>query len=99
MLTIPISAVPSQTLKTVLGGQYCTINLYTLDTGLYLDLLVNSAPIVQGVLCLDEVLIVREAYLGFIGDLAFMDTQGSNDPDYTGLGGRYVLLYLEPSDL
>jgi hypothetical protein len=43
--------------------------------------------------------MVRETYLGFIGDLSFTDTQGTSDPVYTGLGSRFVLLYLEASDL
>jgi len=99
MKTVPLSQVPSQTLKTTLDDQNCTIKVYTLSTGLYMDLSVDGSPILTGALCLNKVRIVREAYLGFVGDLAFMDTQGSADPVYTGLGSRFVLLYLEPSDL
>lgn len=64
-----------------------------------MDLSVNELPIVQGVLCLNNCLIVREPYLGFVGDLSFVDTQGTNDPDYTGLGGRYQLQYFEAQDM
>jgi hypothetical protein len=99
MNTIPIKATPNQRLKCVLGGQYCTIRLYTLSTGLYLDLLVNNAPIIQGQLCINDVILIREEYLGFIGDLIFNDTQGASDPDYTGLGSRYRLLYLTPAEV
>ncbi len=99
MQTIPLQQVPSQTLRVTLSGQSCQINLYTLDTGLYLDLLVNGTAILTAAICEDRNLIVREAYLGFIGDLAFMDTQGSEDPQYSGLGERWVLLYLSPADL
>jgi hypothetical protein len=99
MLSIPLTSVPSQTLNAVLGGQNCTLNVYTLSTGLFIDVIVNGAPILSGALCLNQVRVIRDKYLGFIGDLAFFDTQGVNDPDYTGLGGRYVLLYLEASDL
>lgn len=99
MQTIPLKQVPNQTIRTTLGGQSCQINIYTLDTGLYLDLLVNGSPILTTAICEDRNLIVREAYLGFVGDLAFMDTQGTEDPQYTGLGERWVLLYLSPADL
>jgi hypothetical protein len=99
MQTIPLKQVPNQTIRTTLGGQSCQINIYTLSTGLYLDLLVNGAAILTGAICEDRNLIVREAYLGFVGDLAFMDTQGTEDPQYTGLGERWVLLYLSPADL
>lgn len=99
MNIIPIKATPNQTFKVVLAGQYCRINLYTLSTGLYLDLLVDNAPIITGRLCLNSVLLVRQAYLGFIGDLIFNDTQGASDPDYAGLGSRYRLLYLTPAEV
>ena len=99
MLAIPLLAVPSQTANILLGGQNCTLNVYTLSTGLFMDVLVNGLPIITGVLCVNQVRVVRDAYLGFVGDLAFSDTQGSNDPDYTGLDSRYALVYLEASDL
>jgi hypothetical protein len=98
MNIIPIKATPSQTFKCVLGGQYCRITIRTLSTGLYLDLLVNNSPIIQGRLCPNDVLLVRQAYRGFIGDLVFYDTQGLDDPDYAGLGGRYQLRYLTPTE-
>lgn len=99
MLQIPLNATPSQKLNITLGGQYCTIQLQTLSTGLFLSLFVNDLPIVQGFQCVNQCLLVRESYLGFIGDLAFTDTQGDSDPVYTGLGSRFLLLYLEQSDL
>lgn len=98
MQTIPLQAVPSQSINVTLNGQDCTIRVYTLDTGLFLDLEVSGDVIVSAVICEDRTLIVRLAYLGFVGDLAFMDTQGTDDPLYTGLGSRWVLLYLSPSD-
>ncbi len=90
---IPLQPVPSQTLTTFLSGQPCRINIYQKRTGLYADVLLNDAPIVSGVSCLNNNLIIREAYLGFIGDLYFWDTQGSDDPDSSGLGSRFVLFY------
>ena len=99
MMTIPLQAVASQTLSVVLAGQNCTINVYQKSTGLFLDLYIDDAPIVTTVLCHDRVRLVRSVYLGFVGDLCFYDTQGSSDPYYTGLGGRYQLMYLEESDL
>jgi hypothetical protein len=99
MLQIPISAVPSQKLAVLLGGQPCQINVYQKSTGVFLDLLVNNAPIVTAALCLDRGRVVRHKYLGFVGDLAMVDTKGKSDPDYNGFGSRYLLVYLEASDL
>jgi len=99
MKTIPLSAKPSQTLSVLLGGQNCQIRVYQKTTGVYLDLYVNNAAVVTGVIARDRVLIVRQSYLGFVGDLSFFDTQGTDDPTYDGLGSRYQLVYLEASDL
>ena len=97
--TIPLQPVPSQTLTVLLGTQTCQINLYQQVSGLYCDLYVNNLLIIGGVVCQNLNRIVRDLYLGFIGDLCFWDTQGAQDPDYTGLGGRYNFLYLTPADL
>lgn len=99
MLTIPLSATPSKDYSVLLGGQNCQIKVYQKTTGLYFDISVNDVPLVQGTICRDRVKLVRHAYLGFIGDFAFFDTQGTSDPVSTGLGSRYQLAYLEASDL
>lgn len=101
MLVVPLQALPNQTLYTSLGGQNCTINVFQYAYGLFLDLYVGSTLIVSCVICLNANLIVRSAYLGFDGDLAFVDTQGDADPVYTGFGpgARYQLLYLTTSDV
>lgn len=99
MIQVPLQAAPSQTLSVTLGGQACQINLYSKLAVLYMDVYVNNAPIILGVQCENGNRIVRSVYLGFVGDLIFVDTQGSSDPVYTGLGARFLLQYLETSDL
>lgn len=99
MLIIPLQPLPSQTLSVAVGVQDCSIAVYQKSTGLFLNLSVGGTPRVQGVLCHDRVRLVRQAYLGFIGDLCFIDTQGKTDPVYTGLGVRYLLAYLSPDDV
>lgn len=99
MLIIPTQPVPSQTLQASLNNQPCTINLYQSPYGLFLDLLINGGLIIGGVICWNLNLCVRNAYLGFVGDLMVGDTQGNSDPVYTGLGTRYQLAYLTPADV
>ncbi len=107
---IPLQAVPSQgPIQVVLNGQSCQLNVYQKaqvggSPRVYLDLQCNGYWVQQGKLCLNNVLIVRHAYLGFMGDLVFLDTQGATDPRYTGFNpnqsqARYLLLYLYPSEL
>ena len=99
MQVIPISALAAQTFNIVLGPQNCTINLYSKRGVMFCDLLVNNSALMTAVVCHDRVKLVRYAYLGFTGDLVFIDTQGTSDPDYTELGTRYIFCYLEASDL
>ncbi len=95
MQIIPLLQEDSQSLSVVLAQQNCKLNIYQKSMGLFLDLLVNGSPIIQTKICRDRVKLVRYPYLGFIGDLCFMDTEGVDDPQSTGLGSRWVLMYLE----
>jgi hypothetical protein len=99
MLTVPIQDTPAQVLSAVLGGQACKIILRQRATGLYCDLSVNDNAIISGVVCVNLGLIVRSKYLGFQGDLVFYDAQGTSDPTTPGLGTRYLLQYIEPSEI
>lgn len=99
MNLVPLQPLPSQILNVSLAGQACVIAVYQKSTGVFLDLTVAGTPRVFGVLCHDRVRLVRQAYLGFIGDLSFIDTQGRDDPQYTGMGSRWVLAYLTPDDI
>ena len=100
--TVPLNAIPNQQQQVQLGNQGCTIAIQQTAYGLFLSLYVGTALIVASVLCENLVRIVRDVYLGFDGDLAFCDSQGSSDPVFSGFGGptaRYQLLYLSETDL
>jgi hypothetical protein len=61
----------------------------------------NPSPtlILGGQICQNLNFLVRSLYLGFVGDLAFNDTQGTANPVYTGLGTRFQLVYLTPAEV
>jgi hypothetical protein len=99
MLIIPTDPVQSRTFTIQLADQSCYIKLYQKTTGMYFDLSVAGVPKVQGKIVRNRVKLVRQPYLGFVGDLAFMDTVGNGDPNYRGLGSRWLFMYLEASDL
>lgn len=94
MQQIAIQPVPSQILKVVLGGQNCQIAIYQKNGQIYFDLNSNGVDIVFGVLAHDADALNPRLYAGFAGNLFFIDTQGSEDPTYEGLGSRFVLIYL-----
>lgn len=99
MQVILLRAVPNQTLAVPLAGQNCRLNVYQKTGGLFMDVRLNDQPVILGVICQNANRIIRDLYLGFIGDFAFFDTQGSDDPIYTGLGNRFQLVYIEASEL
>lgn len=91
----PVDAVLSFT------GTYYYYNVMPafMPAQLFMDVFLNNSPICTCVPCFNLNRIVRYPSSGFIGDLAFNDTQGVSDPTYDGLGSRYELIYLEASDL
>lgn len=92
--TLAIQPVPAQTFQATLGNQNCSITLQQMSTGLYVSLLINGNPIISGKYANDRVNLIRQAYLGFVGWLYFVDTTGQGrNPYYTGLGSRYLLVY------
>ena len=99
MQVIPLNPVPNQTLKIILSNQLCQINIYEKFFGLFVDLYVNGNLIIGGVIAHNLNVIVRSKYLGFIGDLFFLDNVGADDPDYTGLGDQFSLVYVDETDL
>lgn len=100
MLQIQLAAIPNQTLSVILAQQNAQIALRQNGAYMYLDLAVDGIPIVTTRLCLDrQRLLLDVEYRGFVGDLEFFDVQGDQRPNYTGIGTRFFLMYLEAADL
>lgn len=113
MQVVPLNAVPSQTFQITLDGQACALSVYTktgydltdgtlstTEAQLYADISYNGVTLTTTAVCLNEKrLLINRQYLGFAGDFMFVDTQGADDPQYAGLGTRWLLLYLEVADL
>jgi hypothetical protein len=92
--TIATSAgVPAQKLAAHLAGKAVAVTLFQKATGLFANISMAGLPVVSGVLCRDAVPLINGAYHGFPGDLALIDTEGASDPDFTGLGSRFKLLW------
>lgn len=97
---IPLQPLPAQTLEALLGDQATSLEIRQLSTGLYMNILVSSIEIVGFTLCENFNRIVRNSYLGFSGDLIFIDNTGQGrDPTFDGLGTDYSLVYLSVADL
>lgn len=95
MLTVPLAQVPAQSLQIKLGDQQCEITIVEkFAGGVFLSLKANSVQILTNMVCRDRVVLCRYDYLPFVGQLFFVDTQGTSDPTYTGFGTRFKLGYV-----
>ncbi|MFT9088910.1 MAG: hypothetical protein ABF436_09975 [Acetobacter okinawensis] len=94
-VVIPLGAVAYQSLRVPLSGHAVRLTLQQRGTGLYAAVWVDDVPVLAGALCQDRTWLVRDSAGALPGDMAFADTQGTQDPDYTGLGSRFVLVYAE----
>lgn len=100
MISIPLQSIPAQAFNVTLDGQACRIALYQKGAYFFMDLMLNNVPVVQGRMVLNNVWIVRYAYLGLSGDLFMFDTMGNADsPTYDELGARYKLYYAMQSEI
>lgn len=93
IFTIPLSAVPSQSLSVVLANQPCTIELRLMKGRQYFSLSVNGTVICRNVLIVNRSFIVQAAYTGFIGDFAVIDNQGDAPPEFQGWDTRWFLAF------
>lgn len=98
MKIIPLSPVPSQTLKVVLDDQDCEISVLMRGQHLYLDLTVNGIIIQRGAILLDGVSAIQIPTRNFLGTLAIVDTQGNEAPRFEGLGSRWLLCFWSVGD-
>ena len=99
MVTIPIQSVPSQIVSCVLDSQNVQIGIYQKPEGVFVDVNCDGVEVSNGTIAQDYNPLVACKYLGFSGQLVFVDTQGTNDPTYAGFGTRYYLCFLSESEL
>lgn len=93
MYIVPLKPVPAQSVAIVLSNQACIISLRQMGGRQYLSLSAGGVVMCEGVLLVNDSAIVRAPYLGFIGELSIVDTQGDDAPEYTGWGSRWLLSY------
>ena len=100
MLVIPIQPVPSQQVLCVLDGQNCQIAIYLKNDRIFVDLNSNGVNLCLASLAHNaDPLDACNSYDGFQGNLYFIDTQGEEDPQYTGFSSRWFLVYLSASEV
>jgi hypothetical protein len=95
MFTIPLNSGKNQSLQTVINNRAIGITLYMQGEYLFMNFSINGVPIKFAQLCLNQVLMFTDDYIGLNGGLIFEDTEGSADPQIDGLGARFQLRFFE----
>ena len=98
MQQIPLRPIPAQSVKALLNGQNCQIDVYQKQQGIFVNISVDGVAVAASTIARDAVPLVSREYAGFSGNLLFIDTQGDKDPDYLSLGSRYSLVYLTAAE-
>jgi hypothetical protein len=93
IMEVPVNPLPAQKLERVINGQRCSIRLVWRHEKLFCDLSVNNEPIWLGLVIHNCTPFKNFRVTDFVGNLAFIDYEGANDPHYSGLGSRYRLFY------
>lgn len=87
LMTIKLEPIPKQSQSFMLNGAAFTIDVLTRRGRLYISVWRAGSYILR------ERALLSYAPVGF--GLQLVDTEGTEDPVYTGLGSRWVLLGLQ----
>jgi hypothetical protein len=87
LLNIPLQPVPNQSVSFLLNGASYTIDVDTRLENIYISIFQDGAYVLRN--------RALRAYAPVGFDLQLADTLGTDDPVYTGLGSRWLLMGLE----
>lgn len=103
MLEIPLIATPAQQINTVLNNQDMTIAVYEktdplYGTNMYIDVAKDGVALITGQIVVINTPLVP-ANSGLAGNIYAIDLDGQDEPQTSGLGTRWLLIYAEDSEL
>lgn len=87
LMTIPLQPIPNQSVSYLLNGASYTIDVETRRDHLYITIWNDAGRV------LSNRALLSYAPVGF--GLQLVDTIGTEDPVYTGLGSRWLLQGLQ----
>jgi hypothetical protein len=87
LVNIPLQPIPNQSVEFVLNNTSYKVEVNTLNDDVYISILQGGQYV------LNNRALRAYAPVGF--DLQLADTEGDDDPVYTGLGARWLLMGLQ----
>lgn len=90
---IPLTQVVSQEFEIILKEQSCTLAVYQKDENVFVDLTVDGTVIFAGMKALDRQGLKISDYMAFNGQLWFEDLNGTENPNFSEFGTRFIMYY------
>lgn len=92
---IPLTAIPHQLVATIVNGQAVQIEVRQMGSSLYTSCMVDGVQINRNVRAVNhgEVLPWSDFRVG--SQIEWVDTQGDDDPQFDGLGSRWLMCFDE----
>lgn len=87
LMVIPLQPIPNQSRSYVLNDTAYTVDIETRRGGLYISVWQGGDYVLR------NRALLSYAPVGF--GLQLVDTQGTDDPEYSGLGDRWLLMGLQ----
>lgn len=87
LVVIPLQPIPNQSVSYQLNESFYTIDVNTMRERLYISIWKDGDYVLR------NRALLSYAPVGF--DLQLVDTEGTDDPDHTGLGSRWLLMGLQ----
>jgi len=87
LMNIPLQPIPNQSVSFLLNGKSYTIDVDTRLENIYISIFQDGEYVLRN--------RALRAYAPVGFDLQLADTLGTDDPVYTGLGSRWLLMGLE----
>lgn len=93
--TIPLSAIPAQIVSAVVNEQAFQIEIRQLGGSLFSTTTVDGEIVASSVRAVSRGSITPWPSSVVGTSVVWVDTQGDDDPQYEGLGSRWVLAFEE----
>lgn len=98
MMEIPLSAVPFQVVNAIVNGQSYQVTVRQLGDSLFSSVVCDGESVTDSVAAVANGPLIPWAQTIAQTQLYWYDSQGSDRPNYEGLGDRWRLVFEELED-
>ena len=91
--SLRLSPLPNQVCNAVIGGQSYVIELRQLGSGLFSSVNVDGTQITRNVRATHGGSLTPWPHAAVGTQLRWLDTEGSEAPQYEGLGDRWLIVF------